>query len=83
MLNEVERTEVNQNNEEYTRCDLDYKDLEEWFEVETVSGEDTYYCNFCDLQVHENKIMKEHLISKHREVSCTLSSNSIKYLGNY
>ena len=80
---EVE-TEVNQNFEEYTRGDLNDEELEEWFEVESGCGEvGMYKCNFCDLQIHEYDMMKEHLISKHREAIVTLSTNSAKYLDKY
>ena len=65
---------MNKKNEEYTRGNLIDEDLEEWFVVETVSGEDKYQCNFCDFQVHEYNIMKEHLISNHREIIVTLSN---------
>ena len=71
---------MNQNSEDYTRGEFTDEELEEWFEVETVCREDMHKCNFCDLRLNEYNIMKEHLISEHREAIVTLSSNSNKNL---
>ena len=82
-VNKGEENEVNQNTEQYTRGELNDQELEEWFEVETVCGDDIYQCNFCDSQCDEYNTMKEHLISKHRHVVATLYPNSAKYLEKY